>query len=111
MIIPLVGQASCKGMSSAGATGLCRGAGHVSRAVKGVRGTILGQHRQRGREAASIPKHPLKEGSRCVVLNWTAKRSRQLITEAATPDGVSGAGSTAETAGTERNSVSKMLAF
>ena len=64
-----------------GATRLCR-AGHVSKAVKGVKRNHLGGNIDRvGREAASIPqKHPLKEGSRCVVLNWTAReRSSQII--------------------------------
>ena len=67
-----------------------------------------------GREAASIPqKHPLKEGSRCMVLNWTARdRSCQLITEASTWMAFSRPGST-EAAGGYRsgNSRVRMLAF
>lgn len=97
-----------------GATRLCR-AGHVSKAVKGVKRNHLGGNTDRGgREAASIPqKHPLKEGSRCVVLNWTAReRSRQIITEASTRTAFSRPGST-EAAGGYRsgNWHVKMLAF
>lgn len=87
-----------------GATRLCR-AGHVSKAVKGVKRNHLGGNTDRGGiEAASIPqKHPLKEGSRYVVLNWTAReRSRQIITEASTQTAFSRPGST-EAAGGYRS--------
>ena len=104
MIIPLVGQASCQGVSSAWGHQALQGWA-CQQSSEGSKEEPFGgsQNRQkrqrgskhspeaptqdrRGREAASIPqKHPLKEGSRCVVLNWTAReRSSQIITEAST---------------------------